>query len=130
MIIAVDFDGTIVDDRYPEIGKEKLFAFETLKALQQERHRLILWTCRGGKRLEEAVEFCRQRGIEFYAVNSNYPEEDFDHMPSRKIVADLYIDDRSLGGFAGWDQVWKTLKPEDQLPIIKQKSFLEKIFSF
>ncbi|MEI8226623.1 MAG: hypothetical protein WCG82_11945, partial [Bacteroidota bacterium] len=70
--IAVDFDGTIVDHEYPEIGKEKLFAFRTLLELGKEGARLILWTFRTGKELEEAVEFCRKRGIEFYAVNKNY----------------------------------------------------------
>ena len=75
MIIAVDFDGTIVEHKYPSIGKEIPFAIETLKKLQQERHFLILWSVREGRLLEEAVEFCRQRGLEFYAVNSNYAED-------------------------------------------------------
>ena len=70
MIIAVDFDGTIVEHKYPEIGRELPFAIETLKKLQQERHRLILWSVREGKLLQEAVDFCRERGLEFYAVNS------------------------------------------------------------
>ena len=69
MIIAVDFDGTIVEHKYPEIGRELPFAIETLKKLQQERHRLILWSVREGKLLQEAVDFCRERGLEFYAVN-------------------------------------------------------------
>ena len=68
MIIAVDFDGTIVEHKYPEIGRELPFAIETLKKLQQERHRLILWSVREGKLLQEAVDFCRERGLEFYAV--------------------------------------------------------------
>ena len=67
MIIAVDFDGTIVEHKYPEIGRELPFAIETLKKLQQERHRLILWSVREGKLLQEAVDFCRERGLEFYA---------------------------------------------------------------
>ena len=57
MIIAVDFDGTIVEHKYPEIGRELPFAIETLKKLQQERHRLILWSVREGKLLQEAVDF-------------------------------------------------------------------------
>ena len=74
MLIAVDFDGTIVEHRYPEIGKEIPFAISTLKRLQEERHRLVLWTVREGTLLNEAVEFCRRRGLEFYAVNANFPE--------------------------------------------------------
>lgn len=75
MIIAVDFDGTIVEHRYPRIGEEIPFAIDTLKLLQQEKHRLILWSVREGTLLEEAVEWCKARGLEFYAVNKDYPEE-------------------------------------------------------
>jgi hydroxymethylpyrimidine pyrophosphatase-like HAD family hydrolase len=109
--IAIDFDGTIVDHEYPQIGREKLFAFRTLKELEKRGARLILWTFRSGKELEEAVEFCRQNGLEFYAVNRNYPEEIYDDSVSRKIDADIFIDDKNLGGFAGWSWVWETLFP-------------------
>ena len=112
MIIAVDFDGTIVDHEYPEIGKPKLFAFETLKALQDRGAQLILWTYRAGKELDEAVEFCSKNGIEFYAVNKNYPEEVYDETISRKIIADIYIDDRNVGGFMSWSEVWQMLNPD------------------
>jgi len=110
--IAVDFDGTIVEHAFPEIGKEMLFAFETLKALQDKGHRLVLWTFRDGKTLEDAVAFCKERGIEFYAVNKSFPEEDFDLSMSRKISADMFIDDRNIGGFPGWSDVWQMLHPE------------------
>lgn len=109
--IAVDFDGTIVEHEYPKIGKEKLFAFRTLKELEKLGARLILWTFRTGKELDEAVEYCRQNGIEFYAVNKNYPEEVIDDTISRKIDADVYIDDKNLGGFHGWSDVWQILFP-------------------
>jgi hydroxymethylpyrimidine pyrophosphatase-like HAD family hydrolase len=112
MTIAVDFDGTIVEHEYPEIGKPKMFAFETLKALQQRGDRLILWTYRAGEKLNEAVEYCKRNGIEFYAINKNYPEEIFDDTISRKIIADVYIDDRNLGGFVNWSDVWQMLNPE------------------
>jgi hydroxymethylpyrimidine pyrophosphatase-like HAD family hydrolase len=109
--IAVDFDGTIVEHEYPEIGREKLFAFQTLKELEKMGARLILWTFRTGKELDEAVEYCRKNGIEFYAVNKNYPEEIFDDTVSRKIDADIYIDDKNVGGFPGWSEVWQILVP-------------------
>jgi hypothetical protein len=111
--IAVDFDGTIVEHEYPAIGKEKLFAFQTLKELEKMGARLILWTFRAGKELDEAVEYCRKNGIEFYAVNKNYPEEIFDATVSRKIDADVYIDDKNIGGFPGWSGVWQILTPYD-----------------
>jgi hydroxymethylpyrimidine pyrophosphatase-like HAD family hydrolase len=72
--IAIDFDGTIVEDEYPKIGKPIIFAFETLKKLQDKGHRLILWTYRKGRALEDAVKFCEKNGIVFYAVNKSFPE--------------------------------------------------------
>jgi len=111
--IAVDFDGTIVENAYPAIGKEQLFAFETLKMLQKRGFLLILWTYRTGRALDEAVEFCRKNGVEFYAVNRNYPEEIFDETISRKIDAEIYIDDKNIGGFPGWTNVWAMLFPEE-----------------
>ncbi len=122
MIIAVDFDGTVVEHRYPQIGRELLFAFETLKELQKQGHRLILWTYRSGKELDEAVEFCRKKGIEFYAVNKNYPEEIFEESTvSRKINADIYIDDKNLGGFPGWSVVWQMISGTNIEKIEKEK---------
>jgi hypothetical protein len=109
--IAVDFDGTIVEHKYPEIGKEMLFAFRTLKELEKMGARLILWTFRTGIELDNAVEFCRQNGIEFYAVNKNYPEEIFDETVSRKIDADIFIDDKNVGGFPGWSEIWQIINP-------------------
>ena len=76
MVIAVDFDGTIVTHDYPRIGKPIPFAIHTLLKLQQEDHHpLIVWTVREGDLLKEAVDYCASKGLEFYAVNSNYPEE-------------------------------------------------------
>jgi hypothetical protein len=110
MIIAVDFDGTIVEHAYPKIGAEVPFAIETLKKIQQEQqHLLILWTVRSGELLDEAVRFCGERGLKFYAVNKNYPEEDTP-IASRKVAADLYIDDRNLGGLPDWGVIYKMIK--------------------
>jgi len=110
MKIAVDFDGTIVENNFPKIGKEKLFAFDTLKELQKNGHLLILWTVRSGSSLKEAVEYCKSNGVEFYAVNNSYPEENFDKKNySRKIEADVFIDDRNIGGFLGWSNIWQIL---------------------
>lgn len=119
--IAVDFDGTIVEHMYPEIGKEKLFAFQTLKELEKKGAKLILWTFRTGKELEDAVGYCRKNGIEFYAVNKNYPEEIVDETVSRKIDADIYIDDKNIGGFPGWSEAWQILFPYELLQIETEK---------
>ena len=110
MIIAIDFDGTIVEHRYPQIGPEKPFAIQTLKMLIQDRHKLILWTVREGKLLQEAVDWCRERGVEFYAVNRDYPEEKpEDEGFSRKLKADLFIDDRNLGGLPDWGNIYRMI---------------------
>ncbi len=112
MMIAVDFDGTIVEHKYPAIGKEKIFAFETLKSLQNNGHLLILWTIRTGKELDEAVEYCRKNGVEFYAVNRTHPEEEINSDISRKVNADLFIDDRNVGGFMGWGEIWQWINKD------------------
>ena len=79
MTIGVDFDGTIVEDKYPAIGEEIPFATDTLKMLIKEHHKLILWTVREGLALEEAVQWCHERGVDFYAINRDYPEERLDN---------------------------------------------------
>ena len=114
MTIAVDFDGTIVEHRYPAIGPELPFAIDTLKFLCAKRHKLILWTVREGQLLDEAVAYCKNRGLEFYAVNKNYPEEKETHEGySRKLQADLFIDDRNLGGLPDWGEIYQMLIGEE-----------------
>lgn len=132
--IAIDFDGTIVEHEYPDIGKDKLFAFETMRELQKHGALLILWTFRAGEELDEAVEYCRKKGIEFYAVNKNYPEEKFDSSISRKINADIYIDDKNIGGFPGWSSIWQQLSLYDEMEkealrkLESKKSFFKRLF--
>jgi len=112
MTIAVDFDGTIVEHRYPEIGEEIPFAIETLKMLIKDRHKLILWSVREGRLLEEAVNWCRERGVEFYAVNKDYPEEkrEGNNHYSRKLNSiDIWIDDRNIGGLPDWGTIYRMI---------------------
>ena len=105
MIIAVDFDGTIVYDAFPEVGEPRYKAFEVLKAMKETGHTLVLWTMRTNRPernyLDEAVEFCKENGVEFDAVNEQVDEvknhsvfggEDL----ANKIYADTYIDDRNF----------------------------------
>lgn len=112
MTIAVDFDGTIVTHEYPKIGKERPFAIQTLKMLQQDGHKLILWSVRKDKLLEDAVQWCRERGLEFYAVNKEYPEEEMqnNNYYSRKLKVDLWIDDRNVGGLPDWGIIYRIIK--------------------
>lgn len=104
-ILAIDFDGTVADHAYPLIGNEISNAFETLRGFIEAGDRLILWTCREGKTLRDAIAFCNDHGVYFEQHNNNV--RDHDYANSRKIYADLYIDDRMVGGFPGWDVVKK-----------------------
>jgi len=143
MIIAVDFDGTIVEHAYPQIGKPIPFAIDTLKRLQKEEHQIILWTVREGELLKEAVDYCKGRGLEFYAVNSNFPDETAIHdgMTARKLTADLFIDDRNLGGLPEWGIIYQLIhsgnavNPEHYLPMVQSEvehdkpSFFHRLFN-
>lgn len=108
MKIAVDFDGTIVEHRYPEIGKERPFATATLRKLIDDGHKLVLWSVREGQLLEDAVEWCRKRGVYFYAVNKDYDDDDPEQNAhySRKLKVQFFIDDRNIGGLPDWGAIY------------------------
>lgn len=117
LIFAVDFDGTIVDHEFPDIGNEKPFAIETLKALQAEGHKVVIWTCRGEPYITPVVEWLEQRGFKPDAINSNVVN--VSGFADPKIVADVYIDDRNFPPFKCWKEVQaqflSTLKTGDRL---------------
>lgn len=127
-VIAVDFDGTIVESKYPEMGKERPFAFQTLRALQEKGFLLVLWTCRTGKLLDDAVALCRKNGVEFYAVNCNFSGDDNEPGYMRKVDADIYIDDRNIGGLPSWGEIYQMLCPgEGEMPKQKKGGLLKRI---
>lgn len=127
MVIAVDFDGTIVTHRYPEIGAPVVGAIETLKCLHENGHKIFLWTMRGNKRyngrdlLQEAVEYCEDNGITLYSANQS-PSQ---FSSSKKQYAQIYIDDAALGcplihpqnewdrPYVDWQQVGLNLKKQE-----------------
>jgi len=138
MTIAVDFDGTIVTHEYPKIGRDIPFAIDTLKRLQKDfQVILVMWTVREGRLLDEAVEYCRERGLEFYAVNANYPEENEREQQPRKLKADLFIDDRNLGGLPDWGVIYQMIASGNYLQPVpssihdeyppKKKGFLQSL---
>ena len=95
-IIAVDFDGTLVEDEFPLIGAIHKPIWEAMLKAKAEGCRIILWTCRNKEYLDAAVAFCRDNGLEFDAINENLPEvEELYGGYTRKIFANLYIDDRN-----------------------------------
>ena len=96
-MIAVDFDGTLCRDCYPKIGEANSRLIRILKELRQNGDQLILWTCRQGQALEEALQVCEAWGLTFDAINENLPQITERYgSDSRKIYADIYIDDRSI----------------------------------
>lgn len=90
MIIAVDFDGTLSNGHYPYIGQPNRPLFDILIKLKSQGHSIIFWTCREDIQLQQAVDWCKEQGLEFDAVNENVPWIGF---YSRKVCADVYIDD-------------------------------------
>ena len=128
MNIAIDFDGTIVEHKYPEIGRPIPFAIETLLQLQKDNHKLILWTVREGDLLQEAVDYCEERGLYFYAINENYLGEDRSSA-ARKLGVDMFIDDRNLGGLPDWGVIYNavqaTTRGDDALQVMANGSIIE-----
>lgn len=96
-IVAIDFDGTLVADKYPSIGEPNLDMFQLCARLKEAGVKLILWTCRDGDFLKDAVDYCAATGLQFDAVNSNLPETiSMFNNDTRKVFADLYIDDKAI----------------------------------
>lgn len=95
-IIAVDFDGTLCTECYPKIGMPNLPLIGLLRQLREQGKQVILWTCRCGEQLQEALEWCSLFGLEFDAVNENVADTLQRYgTESRKISADVYVDDKS-----------------------------------
>lgn len=124
MIIAIDFDGTLVEHRFPEIGEPIPLAFETAVQLRKMGHKLILWTCRnnddptlnGRMVLHEAVIYCHSKGLHFDALNKNIDDLGINPLP--KVYADMYIDDRSfprMNMADAWAELNKSLNPRHPL---------------
>lgn len=98
MIIAVDFDGVLSSNgSWPNTGKPNLILINWLIDLRKAGHKIILWTCRYGDALDNAISFCESYGLKFDAVNDNL-EETIERFGtnSRKVTADYYIDDKFL----------------------------------
>lgn len=115
-VIAVDFDGTLCENKYPKIGCFYLKGIQVLKRFRKNGGEVILWTCRHGEELQKAIEACKELGLEFDAVNDNAPKHVMrwaaithnNLESSRKVYADIYIDDREahLGGLpVDWDKL-------------------------
>lgn len=114
MIIAVDFDGTIVRSQYPTIQGEQPYAVETLKKLKDEGHYIIIWTCRTGQPLLDAMNWLLAHGVSFDRINDHCPANVATYGDAgNKIYADVYIDDHNVGGFPGWHDALEMILDKD-----------------
>lgn len=114
MIISIDFDGTVCRDAYPLIGVMQPYARQVINRLYDRGYYIIINTCREGDMLRDAINWLLDKGIKFNRVNDNYPPGTNEYgYNSRKVYAHVYIDDRNLGGFPGWKDVYDQI---EQLP--------------
>ncbi len=102
MIIAIDFDGTLVDHQYPEIGALKPGAKEAMIAFQKAGHKIAIWTCRAGEQEQAVRRFLVENGIPYDSINSAVPGTD---LGTRKIYADVYIDDKAIRFEDNWSEL-------------------------
>ena len=116
MAIAVDFDGTCVEDKYPDIGSPLHGSVETLQVLAARGYKIILWTCRENhgddpekQYLDDAVNWFQEHSIPLAGINETPADEEFRPSGGRKVFANLYIDDRAFGGFPGWARIHEEL---------------------
>lgn len=120
MIIAVDFDGVLCEDRFPMIGRPKMQAINLIAQLMDEGNEVILWTSRTDRELEAAVKWCEEIGLHFCAINENAPSNIRQYIRkypngTRKVYADVYIDDHNIewatrGKVSGYQRMLDCLK--------------------
>lgn len=112
-ILAIDFDGTIATDSFPEVGKLRKDADVIIRKLHQDGHEIIINTCRTGKYEGLAEYFLKKNDIPYHFINSNLPRViDFYKQDCRKISADYYIDNRNIGGLPSWKEIYKIIKKD------------------
>lgn len=110
MIIAIDFDGTICRSDFPIIKGSVPYAKDCINKLHDDGHYIIIWTCRTGQDLLDAINWMLAQGIKFDAVNEQNPDNVAQYgSNSRKIYAHCYVDDKNVGGFPGWLEVYRLI---------------------
>lgn len=107
-IMAVDFDGTLVIDRFPKIGEERKKFCNIIRIFQKMGVKSILWTSRTGSALQEAIEWCKDHDLHFDAINENLPGViELTGTDTRKVYANVYFDDRNrdISDSTMWSEV-------------------------
>jgi hypothetical protein len=111
MIIAIDFDGTLHTGEWPSIGEPMPDAVDVMRRLKADGHYLIIWSCREGLEQAAMIDWLNEHGIPFDRVNDNRPDDIARYGGnSRKITADIYIDDRNLGGLPDWTDIYDMIR--------------------
>lgn len=126
MIVAIDFDGTIVEDRYPEIGKLIDGAREVINKLYDEGYEIIIWSCRARVGKARAIEFLAKNGIKYHRFNESSPAnlKQYNNVDTRKVYADLYIDDKGLmKPLPPWSEIYEMV--HDRVPTYSDRVALE-----
>lgn len=126
MIIAIDFDGTIVEDRYPEIGKLIDGAREVINKLYDEGYEIIIWSCRARVGKARAIEFLAKNGIKYHRFNESSPAnlKQYNNVDTRKVYADIYIDDKGLmKPLPPWSEIYEMV--HDRVPTYSDKVAME-----
>lgn len=115
MIVAIDFDGTIVENQFPKIGELMPGAVEYIRKLHEDGHKIIIWTCRSGDNLLDAGTFLKLEGIPFHELNDNLADNvQLYGNNSRKVYAHCYVDDKNVGGFSGWQATYDWITEEER----------------
>jgi predicted mannosyl-3-phosphoglycerate phosphatase (HAD superfamily) len=111
LVIAIDFDGTIVEESYPQLGKLRKGAKKYINKLYDDGHIIIINTCRSGVHQNAAFKMLIGLDVSFDLMNENHPSVIAQyHNDSRKISADLYIDDKNLVKLPSWKEKYKLIK--------------------
>jgi len=124
-IFAIDFDGTIVEHEFPDIGPEKFGAIETMKALQKVRHKIIIWTCRTGEMLDVMEQWFKKKNFVPDSINKSLVPYSSYGFSFPKVYADIYLDDRSFPPFTDWKSVQRQFLNEVYLDDTRILSALE-----
>lgn len=106
-IFAIDFDGTIVEHEFPDIGPEKPNALDTMRALQKVGHKIIIWTCRTGEMLDVIEQWLKKKNFVPDSINKSLVPYSSYGFSFPKVYADFYLDDRSFPPFSDWKSVQK-----------------------
>lgn len=116
-IIAIDFDGTIVDDQFPDIGKLKPGAKEAINELYYSgKVTIIIWSCRNGINFLKAVEFLAKEGIKYHHFNKSCPDNvKLYGSDTRKVYADVYVDDKQLLPLPDWSEIYRQIKEKTNI---------------